>query len=136
MTSSEIIITKAGIEDMLNQVTRHADYGSNGHDYGDNRDVEFVHACMEFMKTMPADRVVIPGWMVAKNLGVLTDIVCGYGRPLSYLCSDCRYPKWKLSDSECIAEYGQSFFENTIKAKYAGTGGFTEWTRECPKCGD
>ena len=115
---------------MLKQILEHKDYSSKGHHDDENRAVPLVADLIQFRNLMPSEHVVVPDWLIKASLGVLSDIIDGYERPLHYLCSDCRYPKWRRTEAELKEQYPKC-----KELHITGLDGFGG-SFACPKCGD
>jgi hypothetical protein len=128
-------LTRAGIERMTLMIGAHADYTTDGHDCC-NRARTLVTEMGQLCVTM-SESLHVPDHLIPFLTGSLLDhVIRGYGRPLGYLCSDCRYPKWLLTPAEVMTQYGH--VEKLRKeAESPGRGdGFTSITAACPECGD
>lgn len=131
-----MIVTKAGVEKMVLAITGADGYGESGHDCGVHRDSELVQSLGMWLKTAP-DSLEIPDALIPHLRGsVLWEIVAGYGHPLDYLCSDCRYPKWLMTPDEARRDYGynQKYIDEMLADMRPD--GFTKHSAGCPMCGD
>lgn len=130
-----MIIHKNSVQQMINQIIAHKDYGTHGHDYDVQQDLELIKKLANFVKNA-SDYLYISenleSWLEGS---ILEDIIRGQARPLDYLCSDCRYLKWCLTFDEAAKEYGhvdngEYVKNNKRKDRFVNISG------ACPKCGD
>lgn len=125
-----MIITKRGVEKFILAITTNERFGSGGHSDNENRALGVVNEASEFMKNMPEELFIPDSLLKGLDGSVLGDIVAGYDRPLGYLCSDCRYPKWLMTIEEDKDYYSR---KESVKSR---PDGFSNSTGACPKCGD
>ena len=131
-----MIVTKAGVEKMVLAIVGASGYGESGHDQGVHRDVDIVTSLGDWIKKAP-DSLEIPDVLIPFLRGsVLATIIEGYGHPLNYLCSDCRYPKWFMTPDEArrIYDYNPKYVEECVSD--LRPDGFTKHSAGCPECGD
>ena len=120
---------------MILAITADERFGSEGHHCGEHQARDLVEALGAWLTQAP-EQLHIPDGLVSWLRGsVLGEIVAGYGRPLGYLCSDCRYPKWNMTSEEVLATYGHVAVY-AEKAQHPEPSGFCDVTNACPKCGD
>jgi len=124
-------ITKAGVERILLAITGHHDFGTSGHDGDRACDRDLVAKLGAWLKEAPSELYIPDAILSSLEHSVLGDIVAGYGRPLYYLCSDCRYPKWMMTADEFKKQFPTGRKDKTIRAD-----GFVEISNGCPICGD
>ena len=130
-----MIVTKAGIEQMVLTLTSAEGFGTGGHNDFENRASQLVPRLAALVKEMP-NSLCIPDALVEFLDGsIMGDVVAGYGRPLGYLCSDCRYPKWCMTPQEVLKVYPH-IDDYVERANNPKPNGFTSVTPACPKCGD
>jgi len=100
-----MLITRSGVRDMIQQILSDDRYGTRGHDQEDLAQ-DVVVGLSLYVKNGP-EFLCLPDAILPFIDGTtLGDIVAGYGRPLGYLCSDCRYPKWCMTPAEVLEKYG------------------------------
>lgn len=127
-------ITRSGVRDMIQQITSNDRYGSSGHHCDEDFAQDVVIGLSHYVKDGP-EFMYIPDSAVPYLGGTLGDIIAGYGRPLGYLCSDCRYPKWCMTPDEVIKKHEKNK-ALMARAENPLPNGFTDITPACPKCGD
>jgi len=125
-----MFISKLSIQSMLNQITSQKDFSDVGHD-GDNLAIELVQELSDYIKEGP-DNLFVPDAIIP-YLGnsLIKDIVRGQNRPLIYLCSDCKYPKWAMTIEEA-----KEYYQDERWKEYMTSDGFIDMSGACPKCGD
>jgi hypothetical protein len=124
-------ITSEGIRKMIEQIVMDERYGTGGHNGGENRALDLVQDLRLIMAETPFDLADMPHKLLRGSLA--EDIKLGYGRPLSYLCSDCRYPKWRLTAAEVRAGNIKTYID---RVKDMADNEFPDIADACPKCGD
>jgi len=123
-------ISKDGIKRMILSITMHKGFSTDGSNGGESRAREFVRQLAVFVEKMP-DTLAVPDYLLPFLDGsLLKELLRGYDRPLNYLCSDCRYPKWFLTVEEYNEQYPRS---KDLKVR---PDGFADRSGACPMCGD
>ena len=120
-------ITRDGVQRMIVVITAAENFGTLGHESSDYASA-LVGRLGRALNTVPAELHIPDALLSELDGSTLGDIVAGYGRPLGYLCSDCRYPKWLLTPEEATAQHRSG---GVLRPD-----GFTQFTPECPRCGD
>jgi hypothetical protein len=125
-----MFISKLSIQSMLNQITSQKDFSDMGHD-GDNLAIDLVQELSDYIKEGP-DNLFIPDAVLPYiKISLIGDIVRGLNRPLIYLCSDCKYPKWAMTMEEA-----KEYYQDEHWKEYIRDDGFIDMSGACPKCGD
>jgi hypothetical protein len=130
-----MIITKGAVRDMKDRIEADKDFGTGGHYSDTHRDRECVDSLGNYIRSGP-ELVIVPEALIQfleHGDNVLSDIIKGINRPLHYLCSDCRYPKWCLTKEELEAKYShvKAYIDRPLRED-----GFCDVSDGCPKCGD
>lgn len=124
-------ITHDGIKKMIDAIVMDERFGTEGHHCGENRAFDLIHGLKKLLNEDEFDLPDLPHVLTRGSLA--EDISRGYSRPLGYLCSDCRYPKWAMTAGEVRAEGIAAY---VARVKDLADDAFTDVTGACPRCGD